>query len=420
MLNSQLRTGDQALVRDINQTLILNQIRRNARISRAGLSDMTGLNKATVSHIVRDLLETNFIREVGLHLAKTGRPSIMLELNPDAGCIIGAEIGVDFIAVIRTNFLSEIQWRHREAIDKAASSSVIAAQLVTIIEHAMEDPHRNNQPILGIAAGVPGLVDHLTGDVLFAPNLDWHDVKLASLLTQDLPLPIYLDNEANMAALGEFYFGAAQGHKNVLYLSLDAGLGGGIIYNERLFNGSAGFAGEFGHISMDPNGRLCKCGNRGCFETLVSLSTVYDYIKKGIDAGQPSLLSEIADQDTINFEDIVQAAHLGDPLSLNTFSTIGKALGTGLSNLVHSFDPDLIVLGGTLSLATNFMLTAVTAELTSRMAMWKRPIPEIVPARHTLDACVMGGIATVYDQIFNLIVTDGGGLHARSTKFIPY
>jgi len=407
-----MRTGDQALVRDINQALILNEMRRLAPISRAELSEVTGLNKATISNIVRELINAHFVREVGLYSARIGRPAIMLELNPDAGNIIGAEIGVDFIAVIRTNFLSEIQWQHREAIDKSASPELIAAQLVNVIKRAMENLNHYQQPILGIAVGVPGLVDHAMGNVLFAPNLGWHNVRLANLLSRDLTLPIYLDNEANLAALGELYFGAAQGYKNVLYLSIDAGLGSGIIYNERLFTGSRGFAGEFGHISMDPNGRLCKCGNQGCFETLVNISAVYDRIKTAIGAGQKSILTKRVLKDALNFDDILQAAGSGDELSLQTFSAVGKALGTGLANLVHAFDPDLIVLGGTVSLATNFMLSAIRAELTHRMTIWNRDIPEIMPARYTLDACVMGGIATVYDQIFKV-----PGIYGMNSQF---
>jgi glucokinase-like ROK family protein len=400
-VNARARTGDQALVRDINQTLVLKRIRETSRISRADLSEVTGLNKATVSNIVRELLTTHLIREVGLRSIGTGRPAVMLELDPNAGCIVGAEIGVDFIAVIRTNFIAEIEWRHREATTHSTSPQLIAQQLLSVIRRALGDAERNHQTVFGIAIGIPGLVDRTTGSVLFAPNLGWQTVNLASMLGEDLPLPLYLDNEANMAALGELYFGAARGYKDVLYLSIDAGLGGGIISNERIFTGGAGFAGEFGHISMDPNGRLCKCGNRGCFETLVSLSTIVDYIKHGVESGLPSTLKDIVSNSMFDFESILAAAKNGDELSLQAFAGVGMALGTGLSNLVHAFDPQLIVLGGSLGLATDLMLPSINTELTQRMTRWKRSIPKIEQARHTLDACVMGGIATVYDQIFN-------------------
>ncbi len=402
MADDRFRTGDQALVRTINQTLILHHLRQTAPVSRAALSELTGLNKTTVSSIIRDLIGTSMIREIGAQSGGAGRPAIMLELNPDAGYIISAEIGVDFIALLRTNFTAEFQWQSRSPIREPHDSAAVLNQLVGMLKNAISNALIGNRRVFGVAVGVPGLVDQQSGQVLFAPNLGWHTIPLEGMLAHELDLPVSLDNEANMAALGELYFGVAQGYKNVLYLTLDVGLGGGIISNGQLFTGNAGFAGEFGHITMDPHGKLCGCGNRGCFETLVSLPALYDHVRTAVARGEPTLLADLVRTDMLNFEGVAEAARSGDQVGLAAFASIGRALGVGLASLVNIFDPQLIVLGGEMSRASELMLPIATEELTVRLKPWQHPLPTLAAARYTRDACVMGGIATVYDRIFNL------------------
>jgi len=243
-LGKRYRTGDQALVREINLSIILNCLRETSPLSRAQLAEITGLNKTTVSSLVRELIARHFVREIGFDSSGGGRPAVLLELNPDAGCIIGLEIGVDFILAILTDFKAQVLWRHREDTDQTEGQEAILARALDIVRQALTVSQSIHSPVLGIGLGVPGLVDVSSGTLLFAPNLKWRDVPLHEVFSQEFDVPVFVDNDANVAALGERYFGAAQRSKDFVYLSIGVGLGGGIVLDGQLYRGIGGYAGS--------------------------------------------------------------------------------------------------------------------------------------------------------------------------------
>jgi hypothetical protein len=175
------RTGNQALVREINLSAILNRLRENAPVSRSALAEMTGLNKTTVSSLVQELIDQQFVHEVGLDSVGTGRPAMLLELNPAAGCIISCEIGVDFISVICSDFASHIIWRHKEPTRPQVGQQAIIQHTVNILHRAVDAACKSYESLLGLAVGVPGLVDRQSGTLLFVPNLNWTNVPLGNL-----------------------------------------------------------------------------------------------------------------------------------------------------------------------------------------------------------------------------------------------
>ncbi len=208
---------------------------------------------------------------MGLKNNALGRPSMDLTLNPDAGFIIGVEIGVDFINVVGTDFSPREISHVNVATTLQMSADEVLKETVTRINQAVNECQQKvGGSFLGLAVGVPGLVDYEGGTLLFAPNLKWRDVELKKYLSSVYPVPIIIDNEANLAAFGEYYFGSAYQYPDVLYLSAGIGLGGGILHGSELLRGVNGMAGELGHITMLPDGELCGCGNKGCWETLVT------------------------------------------------------------------------------------------------------------------------------------------------------
>jgi glucokinase-like ROK family protein len=396
------RTGNQALMREMNLSVIMHHLREHAPVSRAALAEMTGLNKTTVSSLVSELIEHQFVRERGLTLAGSGRPATLLELNPTAGYIASAEIGVDFISAICTNFAVEVIWRHKENTRRVMGQAAMIDRTLTLLRHAVEAGRAARcNTLLGLAVGVPGLVDQASGNLLFAPNMGWKDIPLKTILAEAFGAPVFVNNEANLAALGAAYFGAARGHDEVLYISAGVGLGGGIVRGGQLCNGAAGFAGEFGHMTMDPNGELCNCGNRGCWETQVSQWAAFRAVRLAISQGRPSLLSAMTggDLDRLTIPMMVEAARAGDVLALETFEMIGRYLGIGIASLMNALNPGLVVFGGILSLAGEFILPAVHRELEQRALRWSQSAAQVVLARHGFDACVMGGVATVYQAV---------------------
>jgi glucokinase-like ROK family protein len=385
----------------MNLSVVLHHLRENPSSSRAALAEMTGLNKTTVSSLVRELIERRFVREVGLDSGGTGRPAMLLELNPVVGCIVSCEIGVDFISVISTDFAPHIIWRHQENIDPSLGQRAIFDRALTCLHEAVDARHGSCRTLFGLAVGVPGLVDQATGTLLFAPNLKWNDMPLQRLLEASFDAPIFVGNEANMAALGEHYFGAAQGYDEVLYISAGVGLGGGLVHGGRVFNGVTGVAGEFGHMTMDPHGERCNCGNRGCWETQVSQRTLFRYIREAIAAGQPSTLSKMTNPTLkrLTVPMVAEAAGDGDTVAIEALSKLGHHLGIGIASLVNVLNPQLVVFGGILSLAGEFLLPMVNEEMEQRALRWNREATQVVLAEHGRDACVMGGVAMVYQAI---------------------
>jgi glucokinase-like ROK family protein len=396
------RTGDQALVREINLSLIMNELREAAPISRATLAEITGLNKTTVSSLVYELIQHQYVHEVGFDTSGVGRPAMLLELNPAAGCILSAEIGVDFISVIRTSFSAEVTWRRRIDIQDT-SQPVMIERVLALLHEAVEEDSASGAALLGLTLGVPGLVDYQTGSLLFAPNLGWHDVPFGEILSEAFDTLIVVDNEANLAALGEHYFGAAQGYDDALYISVGVGLGGGIIRNGQVFRGKSGLAGEFGHMTAQPDGLPCKCGSNGCWETLVSQNALFRLAREAIENGNSSQLNERTNGDlsqlTVNM--LIEAAREGDRVALQALEQVGSQLGIGIASLINAFDPELVVFGGILSEAAEFLLPVVEDEIKRRTLVRRTSPTEVVVAHHGNDACVMGGVATILQAILS-------------------
>jgi glucokinase-like ROK family protein len=411
---NRLQTGDQSLVRQINLSIILDQLRQNAPLSRAALAEKTGLNKTTVSSLVSELIDQQLVCEIGLESVGIGRPSVQLTLNPKAGFVVSAEIGVDFISIIATDFTPHTIYQLKKTIDPNQDQQEIIHQVLVLLrqvvahcrggsENSSNDgpDHSLDSRLLGLAVGVPGLVDYATGTILFAPNLHWKDAPLGEILRKEYSVPVFVDNEANMAALGEFYFGAAHGYPEVLYISAGVGIGGGLVLDGKVIRGQAGFAGEFGHMTMNPEGALCSCGNRGCWETQASQRALFALIRDAIAAGHKSQLSDLlhGNLNALTVEYVLTAARAGDALSIQSLQKIGCYLGIGIASLTNALNPDLIVLGGPISLAWEFIQPVIEAEILKRTLKWHRENARLALARYGADACVMGGVAAVYNQI---------------------
>jgi glucokinase-like ROK family protein len=412
---SRYRTGDQALVRQMNLSVIMLHLREHGPVSRAALAELSGLNKTTVSSLVQELINQRYVEEFGLNSTGAGRPAVLLRLNPTVGCVVAAEVGVDFLSVVRSNFAAEITWRHREAVGHEMGQQAMLDRVLALLSEATGSASAAEGPLLGIAVGVPGLVDQETGRVLFAPNLGWTDVPLRSHLRERFDAPVHVDNEANLAALGEYYFGAARGHDAVLFLSLGVGLGGGIVQEGSLYRGSGGFCGEFGHMTMDPDGLLCSCGNRGCWETQVSSAAVLRNVRQAMLRGQPSRLpvGDARNPDLLTLPMVVDAARGGDAAALQALGEVGRRLGIGVASLVNALNPDLVVLGGRLSLAGAFLIPAVESELRARALRWNASATQVVLATHGVDACVLGGVAAVTQAVLGPTGQAGSGLPSR-------
>lgn len=394
-------TADQELVRKVNTSIVFTVLRLYSPISRAEVAMKTGLNRSTVSSIVNELIDQGYVLETNAKDTKVGRPGISLVLNPGGGAVIGIEIGVGFISIILTDFTAGVLWRERLEIDAALPQITILQQAESLIEQAIEKAAALGYRVLGIGLGVPGLVDTIQGKMIFAPNLKWENVPFRLMWTNRFHLPLYIENEANAAALGEYYFGVAKGVDNFIYLSSGVGLGAGIIIGGQLLRGVKGFASEVGHMRMDSDGEKCGCGRFGCWETQVGPSAVLRRVKEQLKTTPDSAIySRVqGDLSRLSFGAVVDVASHGDPVCRKALDEVAVNLGMGIANLINIFNPALVVLGGTLCLGISQMMPTIEKTVKSEALMPAQDNLRLAGSAHGADACVFGAVAIVLDEI---------------------
>lgn len=384
------------MVRELNLATILEALRTEGPLARVALAESTGLSKASVTSLAKELIESGLVRELGVAFpGALGRPSALLDLDPAAGCLLAVEVGVGFAQALLLDFTAQPLWR--EYVQHPhASATVGLAEVEGLVRRAVEQARATGTRLLGMAAGLPGLVDPAAGVLAVAPNLGWRDVDVRAMFAQWCDCPVFVDNEARLAGLGEYYLGAARDHENVLYVHVSTGVAGAFIARDTPQIGTRGFAGQFGHMTVEPGGLACRCGNFGCWETLVGEQAVLrrrypDDAERAAEVGEDEdvvdVLSRIADE-----------ARAGQPVAVAALDETALYLGIGIGNLVAALDPSIVVVGGTLSAIADLLLEGADEVLQSRRLGGNDGV-EIVPAAFGRDAALMGGIATVHRYV---------------------
>jgi glucokinase len=258
--------------------------------------------------------------------------------------------------------------------------------IVSIMDQMIDEFCEFSDAVSGIGVGIPGLVSKNMQEVLTCKNLKWTDVPLVRLMKKRA-MPIYLDNDANVAALAEYKLGSLKNTQNSMMLTLGTGVGGGIVLNDQMYRGSNGLSFEVGHMVIGDNFYDCNCGRSGCFETFASATAMVKYAKKLLSEGQTSTLSDLNHLDA---KAIIEASKLGDELSITVFNRLIKYLSIGIVNLINLFDPEIIAIGGGLSGAGDYLLKPLREKVKSMLFMADHPSAEIVLATMENDAGIIG------------------------------
>jgi glucokinase-like ROK family protein len=393
-------------LREINLSTVLRRLHEGAPLSRARLADRTGLNKTTVSSLVQALFARGLVRRVGLDTSGGGRPATLLDLNPDAGCIVGLALGVDFVSAVLTDFGGQVRWRLRQGADPAEGQEAIISRTLRLVDQALEaNRELCEKRLLGLGLAVPGMVNVQDGVMIFSPNLQWRDVPLRQILHEHTGLPVFVDNDANAAAVSEHLFGVARQAQDFVFIFAGVGVGGGLFLKGEIYRGATGFAGEIGHTNYlsESYHSPCRCGNRGCWETFANQYSIVQRVRSRLAVGRNSLVPGLmAEQDSpLTLPIILQAADAGDAQALEALSETGSALGRGVANLVNIFNPEMVVVGGLLGAAGRHLLPAV------EQAVAKTALPELQSQVQILlsafgpDASVMGAVALVIEAILS-------------------
>ncbi len=388
-------TTDQASLRELNLSTVLKMIYRQAPLSRAQLASITGLNKSTISSLVEDLLERRLVHETGVNSAGAGRPATLLEINTQVGAVIAVELGVDFVAAALTDFGGKMIRREQVSVDPARSQEDTLGEIKRLIDATLRTAGDKNLPVLGLSFSIPGTVDLEEGVLIFAPNLNWHNVRLREIFDYT-GLKVYVENDANAAAVGEHLFGVAQNVKDFVLVFAGVGLGGGLYLNDQLYRGTGGYAGEIGHtpIWAEPFGQQCHCGNRGCWETYASQRAIIERVEAKLHGGRESMM-----RGDLTLAKIEEAAEAGDGVALEALAEVGSAIGTGFAGLVNTFNPEKVVLGGPVSRAGRFLMPTIL-EGVKQYAMADIAVQtEISLSAFGADASLIGAAAVVVDDI---------------------
>ncbi|MFC6079966.1 ROK family protein [Sphaerisporangium aureirubrum] len=384
--------ADFADVRATNLAVVLRFVRQNAPCSRADIAASTGLNKATVSSLVADLIDRRLLRETGLTENRVGRPATMLVLDGSPYAAIGLEANVDYLTAVAVDLAGTelLSWRRTFQGATATPGQAVAA-IAALARRVLNRMDKEARQVLGLTVAVPGLVD-VNGSVRIAPNLGWRDVDLAGDLTKalrDPGFPVLVDNDANLAALAEHRFGPHGAVSDLIYLTGEIGVGAGLIMDGRLRRGGRGFAGEVGHIPIDPAGPACRCGRNGCLEAVAGLGAVLRHTAP--DATPGELEPEV--------EEIVRLARAGDQAVLGTLAEVGRAIGMGVSVLANVLNPQVVVLGGYYVALTPWVLPAAREELARLSFAPEAGGTELVASTLGYGAAALGAAARLLDSI---------------------
>jgi predicted NBD/HSP70 family sugar kinase len=391
---------DQLIMRRSNLSLVLRELRKQPR-SRAQLALDINMTKGAVSSLVAELED-----RLLLHISSAGTPGTVGRPARDVSVVnsralgLGISLSVDYLVAAVVNLTGETIARHEVPVHTPGlSAQDLTSAVVDLAQQAARKAPFGDPGVLlaGVAVGAPDLVDARSGTVRRSPTIGLTDFPLRRVLLgelQGLTSNIQVDNDANLAALAEFRGGSAAGVSNLVYLTGSTGIGGGIISEGRLFRGAAGYAGEVGHMVIDPRGSLCTCGSIGCWEAECGLQA---FLAAAGDEGD-----EIRDLGTPldeRFDIVVTRAQRGDLRTLAAVQKSGTYLGLGLSSLINVFNPDVIVLGGYFARLFPFLIEPVRRAVHERVMAESLAACQIVRSELGLYAGAIGAAHLVIDQI---------------------
>ncbi|WP_330172695.1 ROK family protein [Streptomyces sp. NBC_01498] len=355
--------ADKETVRRHNLSLVLRAVRDEGEATRAGVAARVGLTRAAVSSLVEQLLDSGFLSESGKTFSgQAGRPGTVLKVTRSGPAGIGVEINIDYVSVCVVDLSGTDRVRLTEHLDnRGAAPDEVLARGARIAARTLASAAEQDLSPVGVQLALPGLVSG--GTVRQAPNLGWNRVPAEELFARALagaqpavpPLPVHSENEANLAALAELWFGGLGGIRSFLYLSGEIGVGGALVLDGELLRGANGFAGEIGHVVVDADGPLCRCGSRGCLEQYAGQSALLRGAGLDENAGVPGVA------------ELEALARGGDPRAIAAIGEAGRMLGRVLSGAVNLFDPDAVVLGGIYRSLMPWLSPPADGELTGRV-----------------------------------------------------
>jgi predicted NBD/HSP70 family sugar kinase len=377
-------------VRRANLSAVLRALHLAGPLSRSDLVGHTGLTRSAIRSLVGELVVSGLVaEEQPAPTGAPGRPSSLVRVVRDGATVLAFAVTVDRVAAALVGLGgSVVATREVDRRREAATVDATVAALVELAAPLREEAGAADR-LAGVGVAVAGLVRRADGLVRMAPNLGWADVPLGEILGRALgtDAPVHVANEADLGALAELRRGAATGVDDLAFVFGEVGVGGGVIVDGRPLTGAAGYGGEVGHMPVRSDGRPCRCGSTGCWETEVGEEALLALAGYPPDGGRAAV------------EALIGAAGAGDPRALEALEEVGRWLGVGIAGLVNLFDPDLVVLGGLFARIHPYVGRQVEAQLELRALPAPRALARVVPSSLGIDAPLIGAAELAFEPL---------------------
>ncbi|GGS03543.1 transcriptional regulator [Streptomyces nojiriensis] len=392
--------GSQSSLHRANLERVVRAVRLAGSLTQAEIARATGLSAATVSNIVRELKDGGTVEVTDTSAG--GRRARSVSLSGDAGIVIGVDFGHTHLRVAVGNLAHQVLAEETEPLDVDASWADGFDRAEALVGRLIADIGVGLEKVIGVGLGVPGPIDVESGTLGSTAILPgWAGINPRQELSQRLGVPVYVDNDANLGALGELVWGSGRGVKDLAYIKVASGVGAGLVINGQIYRGPGGTAGEIGHITLDESGPVCRCGNRGCLETFAAARYVLPLLQG---THGPEL----------TMERVVELAREGDPGCRRVITDVGRHIGSGVASLCNLLNPSRVVLGGSLAEAGELVLAPI------RESVGRYAIPSAARQLSVLTgslggrAEVLGALALVLSEMGDstLLSDHGSGVRA--------
>jgi len=407
-------------IREFNRLLILNHIREHGPLARVMIAQRLGLSRTTVSSIIDVLMNEGIVREGSLLNAapQGGRRAILVHFEEDAGRVIGIDIGRSHLTLIITDLAATVLSQKTLPFNTDHGAEHCMLEVIQLVRLFTSEVELNWSRVIGIGVGIPGPLDNECHRISRAPHMPgWENIDLWQILQQEFRVPIWIDRDANMGAIGEYRGGAGQKHTDLAYIKIGTGIGAGLLLNGDIYRGHSGSAGEVGHLTIQENGIQCSCGNRGCLETVAVAPLIVADADQGLTLSQKQSahLSCIAtthptDQSSRanragrpkkNLADVLQSAREGDLASLAALEQAGEHIGVALAGLINIFNPSAVIIDGGIAHPDEIFLHALQRSAVDACLPSAWEGTHIIAAELGTLSVALGATYTVIDATFN-------------------
>ncbi|MFD0040858.1 ROK family transcriptional regulator [Streptomyces anulatus] len=385
--------GSQTSLHRANLERVVRAVRMAGSLTQAEIARSTGLSAATVSNIVRELKDGGTVEVTPTSAG--GRRARSVSLSGDAGIVIGVDFGHTHLRVAVGNLAHQVLAEESEPLDVDASSAEGFDRAEVLVKRLIAATGIGPDKVIGIGLGVPGPIDVESGTLGSTSILPgWTGINPSEELSGRLGVPVYVDNDANLGALGELVWGSGRGVKDLAYIKVASGVGAGLVIDGTIYRGPGGTAGEIGHITLDESGPVCRCGNRGCLETFTAARYVLPLLQPSHGPG-------------LTMERVVQLAREGDPGCRRVIGDVGRHIGSGVANLCNLLNPSRVVLGGSLAEAGELVLGPIRDSVSRYAIPSAARQLSVLPGALGGRAEVLGALALVLSEMGDSTLLEG-------------